>query len=116
MKYNDCVGKLIKDKSLKFICKTVDDSLVRMTLDGDGFLTFTDVANKVKITVDPFPIWELEKEPVNFIEAINSEKEISSLVDEENGYLTVKDWFWELSNCHSSSQMREMINGKWFIK
>lgn len=50
--------------------------------------------------------WELEREPVDFMTAVNSGKRIRPIDHTVDGFLHMDEWAFDL----------EMINGKWFIE
>jgi len=101
--------ELRKNKDVKFQCKVVDSLWIAKNVNGS--IMFDDVEHPRFLDFSDCILrrdnWELVREPVDFMTAVNSGKRIKSC---ENGCFHSISWYLKVG-----MNLTE-INGKWLIE
>jgi len=95
-----CTNGCIIDPRRDFVIGCDKEGYIRFFEHGEFRDAFFDIHNKFDWD------WELVRQPVDFLTAVNSGKRIRPVDHTIDGFLRFNEWSLNL----------EMINGKWFIE
>jgi len=110
----EVIKLLTENKQLKF--NLTNGPHIAISMSDNNYITLEGIdGSKISTggNISINDIWELEQQPVNFIEAINSKGMIKA--EDWGKYKTIKYVLEYLSDGFLKPSL-DCINGKWFIK